>query len=93
VLNALRAHDERFNAVVNQIELNRHKPGNIVVGGIDRGSANEGGAEYGTAGSQADIFGAFSGLEKFTQLQSAIYARLVRKVGTRQYWEHFMRLP
>ena len=33
VLNALRAHDDRFNATVNKIELNRKKPGNILVGG------------------------------------------------------------
>ncbi|MDR0671503.1 MAG: DEAD/DEAH box helicase family protein [Oscillospiraceae bacterium] len=89
VLNALRAHDERFNAVVNKIELNKKKPDNIVVGGIDRGSTDEAGA-YGTRrgieSTQTDLF---SGLEKFTQLQSAIYARLVRKVGTRQYWEQW----
>src|SRR5690606_4402990 len=32
VLNALRAHDDRFNATVNKIELNRKKPNNILVG-------------------------------------------------------------
>jgi predicted helicase len=89
VLNALRAHDERFNAVVNKIELNRNKPSNIVVGGVERDSTNERGAEYGLADSQADVFSAIPGFERFTQLQSAIYARLVRKVGTRQYWEQW----
>ena len=32
VLNALRAHDDRFNATVNKIDLNKRKPGNILVG-------------------------------------------------------------
>ncbi|MEX2597503.1 MAG: DEAD/DEAH box helicase family protein, partial [Salibacteraceae bacterium] len=32
VLNALRAHDDRFNATVNKLELNRKKPTNILVG-------------------------------------------------------------
>ena len=32
VLNALRAHDDRFNATVNKIELNKSRPLNILVG-------------------------------------------------------------
>lgn len=32
VLNALRAHDDRFNATVNKLELNKKKPNNILVG-------------------------------------------------------------
>ena len=39
VLNALRAHDDRFNATVNKIELNKKRPNQIIVGrpcvGID----------------------------------------------------------
>ena len=35
VLNALRAHDDRFNAIVNKIDLNKEKPTNIVLGGTD----------------------------------------------------------
>jgi len=29
VLQALRAHDDRFNATINQIELNKSRPDNI----------------------------------------------------------------
>ena len=32
VLNALRAHDDRFNATVNKLELNKKKPAQILVG-------------------------------------------------------------
>ena len=32
VLNALRAHDDRFNATVNKIELNKKRPNQILVG-------------------------------------------------------------
>ena len=32
VLNALRAHDDRFNATVNKIELNKKRPTQILVG-------------------------------------------------------------
>lgn len=31
VLNALRAHDDRFNATVNKIELNKQRPNQILV--------------------------------------------------------------
>ena len=34
VLQALRAHDERFNAMINQIELNKNKPDKIQVIGV-----------------------------------------------------------
>jgi len=83
VLNALRAHDERFDATVNKIDLNKHKPENIVIGGMEYGPyGNEGG---GDEGEQSVILG----WDRFTQLQSAIYARLVKKVGSRQYWEQW----
>jgi predicted helicase len=32
VLNALRAHDDRFNAIINKLELNKHRPEQILVG-------------------------------------------------------------
>jgi predicted helicase len=35
VLNALRAHDDRFNATVNKIELNKKRPNQIIVGGSE----------------------------------------------------------
>lgn len=35
VLNALRAHDDRFNAEINKIDLNKNKPKNILIGTPD----------------------------------------------------------
>ena len=37
VLNALRAHDDRFNATINKIELNKKRPEPILVGTVARG--------------------------------------------------------
>ena len=34
VLNALRAHDDRFNAIINQIELNKERPDRINIIGV-----------------------------------------------------------
>jgi predicted helicase len=45
VLNALRAHDDRFNATINKIELNKKKPNNILIG--IRGVAGCGLCTYG----------------------------------------------
>lgn len=82
VLNALRAHDERFDAMINKIDLNVRKPGRVIIGGVDHGSQDGAGVGEG-------IQIPMPGLDGFTQLQNAIYARLVKKVGSRQYWEQW----
>ena len=38
ILNALRSHDDNFNAEVNKIALNRNKDSKVLVGGIGFGS-------------------------------------------------------
>ncbi|XQP84420.1 MAG: DEAD/DEAH box helicase family protein [Candidatus Pollutiaquabacter aromativorans] len=94
VLNALRAHDDRFNALVNKIELNKKRPEQVVIGTSgtkfdenDRVSVvNEDQVGYGEGqklGQQLAL--------KFEQLQSVVYARLVLKVGDRRYWEQWAR--
>jgi predicted helicase len=87
VLNALRAHDDRFNATVNKIELNRHKPDNILVGRPEHLFDDEGNVVRESAGQYGDIGRQLS--MHFEELQSAVYARLVKKVGDRQYWEQW----
>lgn len=87
VLNALRAHDDRFNATVNKIELNKKKPDNIVIGGVPRDDEEDGGSGDGSNGEgtpyQTTLY--------FSDLQGAIYARMVKKVGTRRYWEYWAK--
>lgn len=90
VLNALRAHDDRFNATINKIELNKRKPANILVGGTtisfdENGHPIEKGAYDG---------GSTEALEKqlqiqFEELQNIVFARMVQKVGDRRYWEQW----
>ena len=94
VLNALRAHDDRFNATVNKIELNRKKPNNILVGrpeySFDNDGApfevNEDRAAYETT---KDISRQM--VLQFEQLQSVVFARMVQKVGDRRYWEQWAK--
>ena len=89
VLNALRAHDDRFDAIVNQIELNRNKPNNIIVGGSEYGFDAEGNpikkSDGDSTSNQSEIARQLS--LQFQQLQSVVFGKLVKKVGDRRYWE------
>lgn len=92
VLNALRAHDDRFNATVNKIELNRKKPDNILVGGVT--VSFEGGEAVAIdedAGAEASReFGQQLKMQ-FADLQQVMFARMVQKVGDRRYWEQWAK--
>ena len=97
VLNALRAHDDRFNAEINKIDLNKRKSDRIIVDTIPGLGSKRGKSEDVDTGAGAVIENAQREKErravqlefsmKFTELQSIIYARMVKKVGTRRYWE------
>lgn len=90
VLNALRAHDDRFNATVNKIELNKKKPSNILVGGTtisfddDGNPVSNGNYEGGSTEALAKQLQI-----QFEELQNAVFARMVQKVGDRRYWEQW----
>ena len=85
VLNALRAHDDRFNAFVNKLELNEKPPtggGTAVVGGGDGtypGGENTPGVPVNP--TQLLLFN--------DEVRKAIYAKMVLKVGTKRYWEQW----
>lgn len=86
VLQALRAHDDRFNAMINKIDLNRAATDQIQiigVGGGDDGEADDDGSP--TAMQTAF---AFPHLEDW---RDAILAKLVQKVGDRRYWEDWAK--
>lgn len=82
VLNALRAHDDRFNATINKIELNKNKPERILVSTIPPDDDEGGdGSSTATAPYQTTLY--------FSELQGAIYARMVKRVGSKRYWEQW----
>ena len=87
VLNALRAHDDRFNATINKIELNKKKPSQIVIGGIggDRDEDSHGKASETTKKFNEQL------QFQFEELQNAVYAKMVLKVGDRVYWEKWAK--
>ncbi len=77
VLNALRSHDDRFDAEINQIDLNKKKGNRVQVIGLDDGTKPANNGE--DAPKQLSL----PYLEK---LQDAMFAKMVKKVGNRQYW-------
>lgn len=84
VLNALRSHDERLNAVINQLELNRKRPDMVTVqpGGL-LGSGHPADEDDGSKDGGRQLQLGFP----IDEIADAIYAQMVRKVGTRHYWE------
>ena len=92
ILNALRSHDENFNAHVNQINLNKKRPPKITVGGVPRGqyTIGQGGPKDRAVNLSNEDVARQLDLQ-FGELQNGIYARLVEKVGDKMYWENWGR--
>lgn len=86
VLNALRAHDDRFNAEVNKIELSKKKPKHIIFGGVAHSDDDSKVTGLEEKESAAQEFARQLSMQ-FEELQNVFYAKLVTKVGTKRYWE------
>ncbi len=87
VLNALRSHDERFDAMINSIALNAGTKDAAGMGGNQLlgahvGPTTDGAEQTATNPSQMALF-------SVGQWQEAIYTRIVDKVGTRVYWDQW----
>lgn len=88
VLQALRAHDERFDALVNKIDLTGDTGGVIEIIDASPGSGEgdwEGDSKPKDNG-QMPLF-EFD----FTDWKDAILAKIVHKVGERTYWENWAK--
>ncbi len=93
ILNALRSHDERFNAEVNKIELNNALPKNIVCGSIGGADHNGNDDSEENLSKQKEKQQAIEqqAVLQFEEMQSAFYAKMVQKVGNRRYWENWAK--
>ena len=99
VLCALRSHDENFNAQVNAIRLNMADSSKINVGGtgdqrrvpkdtvVDVPATEDTGDVLHAPEDQKTKIRLAKQLELFRPDQEKILAKLVDKVGTRNYWE------
>lgn len=94
VLNALRAHDDRFNAIVNKIELNKNRPEQILVGRPETSFDGDGNPNQ--VNEHGDVYQTTKDINQqmalqFEQLQNVVFARMVTKVGDRRYWEQWAK--
>ena len=90
VLNALRAHDDRFDALINKINLNKRLPAQVTI--VD----SRGGSSAGQSWDDEDRtrFEAEVQKQNFTDLGAlchVIFAKMVEKVGNKRYWEQWAR--
>nr|WP_298788528.1 type ISP restriction/modification enzyme [uncultured Marinococcus sp.] len=85
VLNALRSLDERFDATINKLELNKKKPNQIQVVGV--GDAPEEGLKVSHGDEQLTLFSE----EEISDLEKAIYGKIIKKVGNVRYWEDWSK--
>ncbi len=79
VLQALRAHDDRFNATVNKLDLNKARTDQIQVIGVGGDLPPESDRRR-----QIDMPISFPEIGEW---RDAIYAKIVQKCGDRRYWE------
>jgi predicted helicase len=95
VLQALRAHDDRFNATINQIELNQKAPDNLQIIGV--GAPDSGGDGSKSDGDGKDAPGkvkegqAAFHFPELDAWKDALYAKIVLKCGSRRYWEDWAK--
>lgn len=92
VLNALRAHDDRFNAEVNKIELSKQKPKHILFGGVGSTHDDDSVDSSIADATRQDTTSAAMQMAQqlslqFEDLQNVFYAKMVTKVGSKRYWE------
>ncbi|MXV77681.1 DEAD/DEAH box helicase, partial [Candidatus Poribacteria bacterium] len=79
VLNALRSHDDRLDAKINSIDLNKELPDPIVIGGRGNGTAAPG-----LDAAQLPLLPIEIPIE-------AIIPKIVEKCGDKKYWENWAK--
>lgn len=101
VLQALRSHDDRFDAMVNKLELNGPNTSKMEViaitdkiqkkqqktNGTKNKDAGKGGFTIGEAVKKRTAQEQHELQFEIGEIEKAIYAKLVQKVGNRHHWE------
>ncbi|MEK7801460.1 MAG: N-6 DNA methylase, partial [Pseudomonadota bacterium] len=104
ILNALRSHDDRFDATINKLDLGADVSSKIEIIAVsntlpERQKNKEEGVNIGTGGfdnADNESFDNTSGKTNpsqasfvFDEFSKAIYAKIVKKCGKRDYWENW----
>jgi len=101
VLQALRAHDERMDSSINQIELNNKAPESIIVDKIDLapkkkapvidGSATPENEEHSDGPAPLGASTQPPLTFPVEEWKDSVYAKIVDKCGNRMYWEDWSK--
>ncbi|MBO1269181.1 type ISP restriction/modification enzyme [Arthrobacter cavernae] len=96
VLQALRAHDERMDAAINQIELNKNAPESILIETVDLAPQKKPGLIDPRPTPDPDNPGKQEYVQPTLQFPAAewkdsVYAKIVDKCGNRMYWEDWSK--
>lgn len=88
VLQALRSHDDRFEAMINKVDLDPDSNKTLDVITV---SPNPGDDPTDPSNSKSSEYGveALFSLANARDWEDAIFARMVKKVGDRRYWEQW----
>ena len=104
VLQALRSHDDRFDAMVNKLELTGQDTSKMEViaitdkvqkrekatgAGAKNKNAGKGGFSIGSVDKKPDQQDQGELAFEIGEVEKAIYAKLVQKVGNRHHWEEW----
>ena len=89
VLQALRAHDDRFEAMINKLDLNGNSNGKIDVITVADPFGDGEGRDEGRGKTDGQLTEALFHMASADEWRNAIFARMVRKVGDRRYWEQW----
>ncbi|MGO2634299.1 MAG: restriction endonuclease, partial [Galactobacter sp.] len=83
VLQALRAHDDRFEAMINKIDVDSQANTRIDVIGVGSGQDTDSDPNIRNNQQTEALFS----MARAKDWEDAIFARMVKKVGDRRYWE------
>ena len=103
ILNALRAHDDRFDATINKMDLGANVSDHIEIIAVsntlpEKQEGKKTNTNIGAGGEGRDNESFDGNGDKpsasqtafyFDEFQKAIYAKIVQKCGKRDYWENW----
>ena len=91
VLNALRSTDERFEAEINKLELNKKKSGRLTINPVhnhpSRPVTQERGEEAERKRENGEQLSLDLNTDEVSDIEQAFYGKIVKKVGDRRYLE------
>ncbi|CAI2626743.1 hypothetical protein AKUH3B206M_10360 [Apilactobacillus kunkeei] len=91
VLNALRSTDDRFDAEVNKIDLNKKKPENLELIGVNSSPDSNVTEEDGLKAEQENATEQLELPLDWQEMRNAFYGKVVQKVGDRRYLEDWSK--